>query len=59
LQRISTDNIRDSHVAFRATVRKFFDENVVPEALASEEPGKVPSSELYQKLGSQLSCLVL
>mmetsp|Transcript_17024 Transcript_17024/g.23687 ORF Transcript_17024/g.23687 Transcript_17024/m.23687 type:complete len:515 (+) Transcript_17024:65-1609(+) len=42
----------DSHRRFREAVRKFYDENVIPEAAASEESGKVPSSELYQKMGA-------
>jgi len=42
----------ESHINFQKALRKFYDEVVVPEALASEESGKVPSTELYQKMGA-------
>src|SRR6478735_2183330 len=45
-------SIRPSHIAFRAALRKFYDEVVVPEAMANEDSGKAPSTELYQKMGA-------
>ncbi|OZJ03889.1 hypothetical protein BZG36_03959 [Bifiguratus adelaidae] len=41
----------DSHKAFRVVLRKFYDEEIIPEALVSEELGKVPSPELFRKMG--------
>ena len=41
----------DSHKNYQAALRKFYDEVVVPEAVASEDSGKHPTSELYQKMG--------
>lgn len=41
----------ESHIRFRADLRKFFDEVVMPDAPNSEDMGKVPTPELYRKLG--------
>lgn len=41
----------DSHVRFRAAVRKFFEEEIVPDAQLNEDMGKPPTKEVYQKMG--------
>lgn len=41
----------ESHRRFRAAVRKFYDEEVAPEASIGEDTGKYPSKELNEKLG--------
>jgi len=41
----------ESHIKFRAAIRKIFDE-IVPEALVNEDLGKSPSLELNKKLGA-------
>lgn len=41
----------ESHKKFRTAVRKFFQEEALPEAKASNPMGEVPSDELYLKMG--------
>eukprot|EP01113_Clastostelium_recurvatum_P029755 TRINITY_DN3596_c0_g1_i2.p1 TRINITY_DN3596_c0_g1~~TRINITY_DN3596_c0_g1_i2.p1 ORF type:complete len:516 (-),score=91.08 TRINITY_DN3596_c0_g1_i2:88-1635(-) len=42
---------KESHARFRTAIRRFYQEQVIPEALASEESGKNPTTELYIKMG--------
>lgn len=42
---------KPSHHRFRADLRKFFDEEVVPDAVAFDQQGKHPPLELWQKMG--------
>lgn len=42
---------KPSHHRFRADIRKFFDEEVMPDAVAFDQQGKHPPLELWQKLG--------
>uniref|UniRef100_A0A061RG14 Acyl-dehydrogenase n=1 Tax=Tetraselmis sp. GSL018 TaxID=582737 RepID=A0A061RG14_9CHLO len=41
----------ESHKRLRTAVRRFIDEEVMPDAAAMEEMGKSPTPELYQKMG--------
>lgn len=43
----------ESHRRFRADLRKFFDEEVMPDAVALDARGTHPSPELWRKLGSR------
>ena len=43
----------DSHRRFRADLRKFFDEEVMPEAVALDARGTHPSPDLWRKLGAR------
>ncbi|KAJ1557722.1 hypothetical protein HK096_005705, partial [Nowakowskiella sp. JEL0078] len=42
----------DSHKRFREALRKFFDEFVIEEARSGESADKVPSLDLFKKLGN-------
>mmetsp|Transcript_14391 Transcript_14391/g.36414 ORF Transcript_14391/g.36414 Transcript_14391/m.36414 type:complete len:511 (+) Transcript_14391:181-1713(+) len=42
----------ESHQRFRVALRKFMDEEVMPSVVMWDEMGKVPTSELYQKMGA-------
>jgi alkylation response protein AidB-like acyl-CoA dehydrogenase len=50
----------DSHRRFRSDLRRFFDEDVMPEAVANDARGVHPSPELWRKLGARgvLACRV-
>eukprot|EP01124_Arcella_intermedia_P008091 TRINITY_DN1504_c0_g2_i1.p1 TRINITY_DN1504_c0_g2~~TRINITY_DN1504_c0_g2_i1.p1 ORF type:complete len:510 (+),score=114.53 TRINITY_DN1504_c0_g2_i1:123-1652(+) len=43
----------EKHIQYRAVVRKFLHENVLPDARACEESGNQPSKELVKKLGAE------
>eukprot|EP01124_Arcella_intermedia_P008090 TRINITY_DN1504_c0_g1_i1.p1 TRINITY_DN1504_c0_g1~~TRINITY_DN1504_c0_g1_i1.p1 ORF type:complete len:525 (+),score=85.20 TRINITY_DN1504_c0_g1_i1:40-1575(+) len=43
----------DKHKQYRAVVRKFISENVLPDARACEESGNQPSKELVKKLAAE------
>ena len=42
---------KPSHHRFRADLRKFFDEEVIPDAVVLDQQGKHPPLELWQKMG--------
>jgi len=42
----------ESHIRMRLAIRKFIDEEVVPNAVSDEENDRPPSAELYRKLGA-------
>lgn len=42
----------ESHKRFRAAIRKFFDEEVMPDAAKWDEAGTEPSAELFRKMGA-------
>merc|ERR1719253_760494 len=41
----------ESHRTFRAKLRKFIDAEIMPEALASEDDGEIPSQDIYKAMG--------
>jgi|TARA_B100001142_G_C14197475_1_gene602407 predicted heme/steroid binding protein len=43
----------ESHHRFRADLRKFFDERVVPDAAANDAAGKPPPHELWKEMGKR------
>lgn len=42
---------KESHHKFRAALREFYDNHIVKEAMASEDAGKPPTKETWQKSG--------
>ncbi|RUO98915.1 acyl-CoA dehydrogenase/oxidase [Jimgerdemannia flammicorona] len=44
---------KESHLKFRAAIRKIYDTEIVPDAASNEDMGKAPSLELYKKLGAE------
>ena len=43
----------ESHFRFRAALRRFFDEEVMPDAVSLDARGVHPSKDLWRKLGSR------
>ena len=51
-QGLPTAFYNESHHRFRADLRRFFDEEVMPDAVANDAQGKHPPIELWQRMGS-------
>ena len=52
-QGLPTAFYNESHHRFRADLRRFFDEEVMPDAVANDAQGKHPPIELWQRMGSR------
>ncbi|KAI8817766.1 acyl-CoA dehydrogenase/oxidase [Fimicolochytrium jonesii] len=42
---------KESHVKFRQALRKFYDEELLPDAASADAMGEAPDLEIYQKMG--------
>ncbi|KAI9206338.1 acyl-CoA dehydrogenase/oxidase [Polychytrium aggregatum] len=51
LQGLKTPYYKPTHEAFRAAVRKFVEEELIPDAQTLDEQGKYPSIETFRKMG--------
>lgn len=52
-QGLPTAFYNESHHRFRADLRRFFDEEVMPDAVANDSQGKHPPIELWQRMGAR------
>ena len=41
----------ESHHRFRSALRKFYDEEIMPDSISMENMGEVPGSDIYMKMG--------
>ncbi|KAJ3040336.1 hypothetical protein HDV00_010992 [Rhizophlyctis rosea] len=50
-QQKPTPYFNESHHRFRAALRKFYDEEIMPESVSMENMGEIPGKDMYEKMG--------